>query len=554
MAGIGCLGLALLLTGCSTNLNAPEKKNSHLNASEVAAPPSDIPSIVKPVPVVPPPVSDNNQQLYTVVAQDIPIRDLLFKLARDTAINVDVDPAVTGTITLNAIDQSLPQILERLSHQANIRWHFDEAGNLVIAPDDPYWVNYTIDYVNVQRKATTTTAISTSVASGVANGGTGGGTAGGANNSSSSLTQSSDNNFWATLSSNLATLIGETSGGANSAATTSQNIVANPEGGVLSVKATSRQHAQIRAFINTVTARSLYQVLIEATVVQVALNDNYQGGVDWSTLARNSGIVSFVQNTGSTIPAGTNPLNTLTIDRSSKATDAIKATISMLSVFGESRVLSSPKIMALNNQPAMLRVVDNKVYFTIDVTQSTASGSNGSTVIIPTYTSTPHTMPVGLVMAVTPQVSADDQVTLNVRPTISRILGYVNDPNPILANNKIANLVPETSVNEFESVLKVESGQIAILGGLMEDTAQNDVSGLPVVSRLPGIRNLFSNRTENSKKTEIIIFIRPVVVKNPSVNGDLKDYQQYLPTKSLEDESSAINTSLVPSMSKGKSE
>jgi general secretion pathway protein D len=217
----------------------------------------------------------------------------------------------------------------------------------------------------------------------------------------------------------------------------------------------------------------------------------------------------------------------MTIDRTS-GPDAIAATIRMLSEFGELRVLSSPKIMALNNQAAMLRVVDNRVYFTIDAEPGIAA--TASTPGTPaTYTSEVHTVPVGFVMSVTPQISDSDQVTLNVRPTISRIVRFVNDPSPILAEAGVVNSIPEIQIREIESILKVYSGQVAVLGGLMQDTLDNNTAGLPIASRVPGIRNLFSYRNDTATKTELIVFIRPVVVRQPSLDGDLEEYREFLP-------------------------
>lgn len=537
----------LLLASCGTTLEPTDRDSSHLTPADTTKPAvAGIPGIVNPVPLVPAPTAGQDQELYTVVAQDVPIRDLLFNMARDAAVNVDVHPDVTGIVTLNAIEQTLPQILERISRQTTIRWSFDEAGNLVVVPDSPYWATYEIDYVNVQRAASTTTGISTSIVTTA--GGAGGGAGGGDNNSSSSLTQSSNNNFWTTLTTNLTALLSQI--GAD-AATASGNIVANAESGVVSVRATASQHAQIAAFINSVETRSLYQVLIEATVVEVTLSDQFQSGVNWETLNRNGGELNFVQNTLAANLSGA-PANILTIDRSSSP-DAIGATIAMLSQFGESRVLSSPKIMSLNNQPSMLRVVDNKVYFEIEVQPGTFSDT-GTPLTLPVYTTTARTVPVGFVMTVTPQVGANDQVTLNVRPTISRIVGYVNDPNPQLTSNNVVNRVPEIQVREMESVLKIFSGQVAILGGLMQDSLTKDVDGLPGLSRMRGIRNLFSYRDEIASKTELIIFIRPVVVHQPSLDGDLQDYQQYLPGNGLEEESAAINNSLLPSALSRQSE
>lgn len=304
----------------------------------------------------------------------------------------------------------------------------------------------------------------------------------------------------------------------------------SPESGLVSVRATNREHEAIFDFIESVRTRSLYQVMIEATVVEVNLGDRYQAGVDWSALARDSGQINFTQSL-SGLNLDTAPTNILTIDKSA-GPDAISATIRALSQFGDLRVLSSPKLMALNNQTAMLRVVDNRIYFTIEV-EAGFPATATSPAIAPTFTSEVHTVPVGFTMAVTPQISEDDQITLNVRPTISRILRFVDDPNPALATASVVNAIPELQIREIESVLKVESGEIAILGGLMQDTIDSDVAGIPGVNRVPIVGDLFNYRDDNTIKTELIIFIRPFVVRQPSLNGDLRRYSEFLPTPTV---------------------
>ena len=133
-------------------------------------------------------------------------------------------------------------------------------------------------------------------------------------------------------------------------------------------------------------------------------------------------------------------------------------------------------------------------------------------------------------MAVTPQINAADQVTLNVRPTITRILEFINDPNPDLANAGTTNRVPVLQVREFESVLQVESGRIAVLGGLMQDQNNKSTGGVPLLSDIPEIGELFTFRDHNFTKTELVLFIRPWVIRNPSVvEGDLVRFQRALP-------------------------
>jgi len=154
---------------------------------------------------------------------------------------------------------------------------------------------------------------------------------------------------------------------------------------------------------------------------------------------------------------------------------------------------------------------------------------NGGVSTPATYESHLETVPVGFVMSVTPQISDNDEVTLNVRPTITRVVGKVRDPNPALAAANVTSEVPVIQARELESIMRVNSGQIAVMGGLMQDSVDNAKDSLPVLGSIPVLGNLFSYRNENSTKTELVIFMRPVVVKDASINGDYRDYRYILP-------------------------
>jgi MSHA biogenesis protein MshL len=190
-------------------------------------------------------------------------------------------------------------------------------------------------------------------------------------------------------------------------------------------------------------------------------------------------------------------------------------------------VLSSPKLMVLNNQTALLKVVDNRVYFSVQaqITPATVAGAQP----IIAFTTTQNVVPVGFVMNVTPQIGENDIVVLNVRPTVSRILDFVNDPNPNLATANVINKVPEIQSREFESVLRVASGQTAILGGLMMDSFVGSRDGVPIVSRIPVLGDLASYRNDTTTKSELVVFIRPMVIRDASLEGDLSAYRRFLP-------------------------
>jgi general secretion pathway protein D len=172
--------------------------------------------------------------------------------------------------------------------------------------------------------------------------------------------------------------------------------------------------------------------------------------------------------------------------------------------------------MAINNQTALLKVVRNQVYFQI---QSSISQGTVGVAPLQSVQTTARTVPVGLVMSMTPQINETGQITITVRPTVTSQVDTVEDPNPVLAAQGLKNLVPIIEVREIESVLQVVSGQIAILGGLIKDEVIRNRS------QIPGIGNTragdaFAYRDESARKTELVIFLRPTVVTNPSIDSD----------------------------------
>lgn len=480
------------------------------------------------------------EDVYSVVVNDVDLRELLFALSRDASLNIDIAPDIEGRITLNAVDQTLPQILDRIVTFSNIRYSMKN-DVLVIEKDNPYFVHYDIGYLNMDRSSQSFVSISTEVATtgvGAIEGGSSSG-GDGNNNSATTIENKSDYHFWQTLVQNIDAVVygGDSTQSIstddeNSTETDSEterppqantSIIANAESGILSIKASQKKHQEVQAFLDEVLNGAKRQVLIEASIVEVNLSDKYQAGVDWTRLVQSGGSgFSFTQSL-----IGTNlaqdPVSTLTYN--DNGSHSLDATVKLLSEYGNAKVLSTPKLMVLNNQTALLKVVDNLIYFTIDVEEDVQDS-----IINRTFTSEIHSVPVGLVMSVTPQISNVDAVTLNIRPTISRVLRFVEDPNPALAISDTTSLIPEISVREMESVMQINGGDTAIIGGLMQDQHGDDTSGVPGLSKLPWIGGLFSYKDKNYTKSELIIFIRPTIIKQANLSSkELESYKKFLP-------------------------
>jgi MSHA biogenesis protein MshL len=554
---LASVALTLSISGCGQTPIKPSP--THIRADE-PRPEGSIPPPVQLTPVLPQPKPSARPETYSVVVNNVRVQELLFALARDARLNVDIHSDITGSVTLNAIDQTLPQLLTRIARQVDLRWEID-GQNLVVMRDTPFLRLYRVDYVNLARDARSVQNLSTQVSGASQPGAT---ATASQNNSTAVINSVSANKFWDTLVANVKEILQETDkvlpagaagapasttaptqpGGAPPGAATlpqvpattfreAASVIANPETGILNIRATSRQHEQVQSFLDNVLTNAKRQVLIEATVAEVQLNNEYQRGIDWQRVRTNAlatGVPGFgTGNSGlefSQSSAGT-PANVNTnafVFGGAIASLNFNVALKLLESFGDVRVLSSPKISVLNNQTAVLKVVDNLVFFTIQA-QSTAN----QTTTLTTFTTTLNSVPVGFILSLVPQISDTDTVVLNLRPTISRKIGDVADPNPSLKTAGVTSLIPVIQTREMESVLRVQSGQVAVLGGLMQDASSRVEDTIPGLRDLPGIGQLLEQRRDTNQKTELVIFLRPVVIRDPNLDADYSAYRGLLP-------------------------
>lgn len=533
----------------------PVISEGHINTSKnVASEKSNIPEPIKISTNLPVPKPSKKEPTHTVIVHQVPVAELLFSLARDADLNLDIDSDVGGVVTLNAIDQPMNALLERIVESTNLTYEIKN-NVLRIRRDRPFLRNYRIDYINMSRSSESSSSVSTQISS---TGQSAGQASSAGNNSQTEVTNKTESVFWGTLKENIAAIIykqpseaaiqkpsstldpertaeqipaevSETAAPLEVSLENNPNIIINKESGVIGVRATKSQHREIEEFVNEILFSTRRQVLIEATIAEVQLSDGYQAGIDWNVLE---------SKLEKTISVGQTLTDTVLFDRPSFSYqftktendgDSIQTTLSALETFGDVRIMSSPKVMALNNQTALLKVVDNVVYFSVEVSIETSDSDNGDSIGFITYETEINTVPVGFVMSVTPYISENDSVTLSVRPTISRVIRQARDPNPALADAGVISEVPVIQVREVESVLKIDSGNTAVMGGLMQDEITNSNQSVPLLSKIPILGSLFRYDEDKTQKTELVIFIRPIVIKHASLESDLKAFKKYLP-------------------------
>ena len=501
-----------------------EEKREQLTPEEQAAPVSGAASHPTPVPV----------PTYSLDVRLAPVEQVLTALARDQRIDFELHPGVEGLVSLSVFDRPLPELIESLCNQASLRCEFD-GKRLTAMPDTPFLRAYRIDYVNLARDMNSAIATSTQISTSSSAVDAKGGSTGGGNASLTQIAAKATNHFWETLENNIHALLQKHGGntrrcdtahppkpGASCEGGTGAEepafVVSNREAGVLMVLASAAQHRRVAEFIDLVQGAAQRQVMVEATIVEVTLADGYRQGIDWNRLS-----IPFI----SMNPRGANDNGSMK-PSVSYLSGRLDVRLDWLETFGTVKVLSSPKLSVLNNQTAILKVVEEVVYFLVDASVTEYANSDREKI---TATTKPQSVSVGLVMSITPQIGRDGAVILAVRPTISSISGFKDDPNPSLGN--IPNRVPQIRTREMESVLRLADGEIAVLGGLMEDKLDTDTGRIPLLGAIPLLGELFTRRENSVRRTELVIFLRPRLIRHPGIDGDYAPERAMLPGTSF---------------------
>lgn len=551
------------------------------------------PAPVLPAPLPPPPPPPAAPEpTFSLNVTASPAQQILVNLARDAKVNMDVHPAISGVVTLHAIRQPLPALLARIAQQVDIRWR-REGDVYIVTPDLPYVESYMVDYVAIEREAHGESGVLTAVAA-PGNGDSRGNQSAiqlrhtsehrfwhsllvsleellrredetvqvvtidreqeirdttahtDSQSRSRQLPATSPGQPASPAQGNVTVRDSEQSRISHTRVQPGQRqtrsedktvrVTLHRETGVLAVRATRRQHTLVSHFLRRVADSARRQVLIEATIVEVELAHEFETGVDWSRLTGGAS-PQFMQNSANLLSEnalrGAFPLDrvlgaapvSLLYYHSGSLTSAVK----LLEHFGRTRVLSSPKLMALNNQAALLKVVRDMPYFTLKVRRTEGGNDKPDRV---DYESTLHTVPEGIVLSVQPQISAHGEVSLHVRPTITQITGFVSDPAVTLADARVSSQIPRVQVREMESTLRLMSGQIGVLGGLIQDRLDMQSDGLPGLGMLDGLGRLFSHKTDRLVRTELVVFLRPTLVEQPGVHGgDLAGLANALPDR-----------------------
>lgn len=484
-------------------------------------------------------------QRFNFRFSNLPAGEVLAVLAAELGVGYDTDECAAAPITLVGQAIGLSDLSEILAEQAGAQLRF-KANRLQLRCETETLQVYELDYLAIERNMQDSAALSSAIAENqrdnVGRRETG-------NRSELLIANNQTHNLWGRMGSQIEQIIGAqtapveistrertvdeeqdrlmvnnrrqnrlpTAPGVRSTSLQSRElrditttrrerqsgkVIVNPEAATIAVLAKPSAHARVQSWLNTLQARVNRQVLLESVITEVTLNERHEQGVDWAILSKR-GLIAGLEVQGLPV-AG--EFFRMTAQRNSASLDS-RAVVRLLEEFGQTSVLSSPRVVAMNQQAALLKVVDNTVYFTTDV-QTSAPTNN--TPAFSVFTTQVQTVPVGFLMTVTPQISTQNEVQLRVRPTLSRIVGFVQDPNPALRQLNIVSEVPEIQTRELESILKIRDGETVLLGGLRQLSVNDNRSGLP--GQAQSNNPLTSSRKNRQTNTELVVMLKATVL------------------------------------------
>jgi MSHA biogenesis protein MshL len=549
----GALLLGLVLAACETG---PARQNSldemrktideGIAAQEAAGkePPESvksalIPSLSLGITRLP---KLEDEQRFDISVNNVPADQFFMSLVDGTKYNMVVHPEVRGNITLNLSNVTIPAVLEAVRDVYGYEFLQTEYGFQVL-PGRLQARVYQINFLNVQRAGDSRILVSSGslLQAGTAGARTGdqGRTTGPARAgrgqnvatvlSTDIQTRQPATTFWDELAASLQAIVGTGEG---------RSVVVNPQSGVVVVRALPTELREVEQYLEATQLIVQRQVILEAKILEVTLNDRFQTGINWGAVlgrgdeikAANIGGGSILVNeSGTSDIAGfltdldpTNPIPlssalssafggvfTLVLDLGD-----FQGFIELLKTQGNVQVLSSPRVATMNNQKAVIKVGTDE-FFVTDVTTTTLTGV-GAAAVTPTVTLTPFFS--GIALDVTPQISQDGFVTLHVHPSVSEV---VDQQKTVTIGNQVQQLpLARSTVRETDSIVRARSGQVIVIGGLMQNSIDDQQAATPLLGDVPVLGSLFKHTRKESVKSELVILLRPVVVDTTTAWSD----------------------------------
>jgi len=531
--------IALVLAGCAAPLGKGGREALEAALQTPAAPPTPPPKAVQDAvlaavqapPRVPAPVRARPiEPRFNLTVNNARASEVFMGMVTGTPYSMLVHPDVSGTLTLNLKNVTVPEAMEAV--RALYGYEYEVQGMRIIVPSPAMQTRvYHLNALAMQRKGMSDMRVvsgSVSLSGGSGGGGTGSGpTSASKSLETSSVQTSTDSKYWEEVGASLTALVGE--GG---------RVIASPHSGIIIVKAPAASLYMVEKYLRASELVITRQVMLEAKILEVQLNDGFQSGINWTTLQGSQYKVAVGANANSLDIVGRTLSGTMGSVLSGNIPGAVggvsglfgiafndgdfAAVINLIKSQGAVHVLSSPRIATINNQKAVLKVGTDD-FFVTEI--------SGGTIATLTTPATPPNVIVqpffsGIALDVTPQIDGHDNIILHVRPSVSTVkekqknirLGDLGDFVLPLASS---------SISETDSVVRLKDGKIVAIGGLMSQTFDDSQNRIPVLGEIPLVGPLFGNTSQMSQKRELVVLIKTTLIRdNDDLGRDMEDVQR----------------------------
>ncbi|WP_413525315.1 pilus (MSHA type) biogenesis protein MshL [Photobacterium phosphoreum] len=465
--------------------------------------------------------SQAREKRFRVNARNVDANAFFSSLVQGTPFNIVIHPNVSGLISLQLKDVTLDDVLDVVDDVYG--YSTTRKGNIIqVFPATLRTDIIPVDYLHLQRQGVSLTSITT-------------GSITNTNNSTSAndevnvsedvstttggttIKTSSESDFWQQLEKVVRGMIGHGEG---------RNVMISPQAGLISVRAFPNELREVKQFLGISQQRLVRQVVLEAKIMEVTLNDSYQQGINWQNITRSIGGTNIaigstpIVNTAAiaALPGGNAISDLLGGQTNITISDGnFTSVLSFLETQGDLNVLSSPRVTAANNQKAVIKVGGDE-YFVTNVSSSNVSGDNSTAA--PDIELTPFFS--GISLDVTPQIDDQGGVLLHVHPTVVDIK---NEIKAVDLGEKFGVYqlpLAKSTIRESDSVIHARSGDVVVIGGLMKTVMTDQVSKVPLLGDIPLVGNLFRNINKVKQKTELVILLKPTVISDQTWQKEIE--------------------------------
>jgi MSHA biogenesis protein MshL len=554
--GAACLALAMALAGCAQVKEKPalpmiqDELRKAAEASKAKPLPAAVEAALAPQTrlELPKAAAQAAEARFDLAVNAAPAQQVFLGIASGTRYSMLLHPEVAGSITVNLKDVTVPEAMDALRELYGYDYRID-GNRIMVQPLTTQTRFYTINYPSSLRQGKSELRV---ISGAVTDSNSSTGSSGTSTATSSKQLETSrlstdeKSDFWGELQASVSMLIGcstaaSPSAGASAAANcpAGRSVMISPHTSMLAVRALPMEQRQVAEYLQAAKVSVERQVMIEAKILEVTLNEGAQSGINWTYFKQGANRLSKGADSSQfPVPPGAPVTSTTTMDPSSVGgllanglsatsaatsasagifglafqTSSFAALINFLETQGGVQVLSSPRIAAINNQKAVLKVGTDD-FFVTNVSTTTNTGAVGGTTT-PSVTLQPFFS--GISLDVTPQINDSGDIILHVHPAVSLVTTNERTINLGSSIGSMTLPLASSTISEADSMVRLKDGEIAAIGGLMKRQSSDTGSGVPGLGDIPGLGVFFKNTNASRLKQELVILLKPTVIRQQS--------------------------------------